>query len=60
MTISGGAMIQSILDGPPELTEDQRLVAHGKLLLTALYEPDLHKRRAAWEGHRVAAGHRRC
>ena len=30
-------MVKSRLDGPPELTEIERTIAHGKLLLKALY-----------------------
>jgi hypothetical protein len=32
---------------PPPLTETDRAIAHGKLLLKALYEPNLRKRSAA-------------
>jgi hypothetical protein len=45
--IGEGAMVRGILDGPPEPTELESWIAHGKLLVTALYAPDLRKRGAA-------------
>jgi hypothetical protein len=47
VTITERAMLRHIIDGPPPLTETERTIAHGRLLLVALYEEDLGKRRAA-------------
>jgi hypothetical protein len=40
-------MVKSRLDGPPELTEIERTIAHGKLLLKALYADHPGQRLAA-------------
>jgi hypothetical protein len=42
-----GQMVKSRLDGPPELTEIERTIAHGKLLLKALYADHPGQRLAA-------------
>jgi hypothetical protein len=47
MTMTEGAMLRGLLDSPPEPTETERAVAHGRLLLTSLYERDPLKRNAA-------------
>ena len=42
-----GQMVKSRLDGQPELTEIERTIAHGKLLLKALYADHPGQRLAA-------------
>ena len=48
-------MVTSRLDGPPELTEIERTIAHGKLLLKALYADHPDQRMAARRARALSA-----